>query len=93
MHCVAAEVAQKITVLLKHQHLNASARQQKSEHNSGRASTGNAAISADSHRALLSRGSAKSQCKFRQSKLLNSGISMYDLRALPTLDPVLRSIK
>src|SRR6266853_1366419 len=43
LDCVAAEVAQEITVLFEHEHRDPGARQQKTEHDPGRAAAGDAA--------------------------------------------------
>jgi hypothetical protein len=50
MDGVAAEVAQKVGVLLQHRHADAGTRQQKAEHHAGRAAADNAAGGLDRNR-------------------------------------------
>src|SRR5712692_8123443 len=53
MNCVAAKVAQKIRVLLKHDDLDARTRQQKPEHHSGRATAHDATASLHAFQGVL----------------------------------------
>ena len=47
MDCVAPEITQKIRVFFEHEHINALARQQESQHHPGRTTSGDATASVD----------------------------------------------